>query len=217
MKFIYKLGLLAIGFAMLATLLIPLNAKANAPQTLQMHSQNGDVWDLQYRLNQMGYYTSELDGVFGYHTKRAVMQFQEDLDLAVDGIVGTQTWKSIKANSYSKAEVTHLARAVYAESRGEPYEGQVAVAAVILNRIESKDFPNSVAGIVFEEHAFESVSNGTFWDEPNATAYKAVDDALNGWDPSLEALFFYNPDTASSTWIRSREQTVKIGRHVFAE
>ncbi|MED3780906.1 spore cortex-lytic enzyme [Heyndrickxia sporothermodurans] len=118
-------------------------------------------------------------------------------------------------NGYSQNDIQLLANAVYGESRGEPYEGQVAVAAVILNRIESSSFPNTVSGVIFEPGAFTAVADGQIWLTPNETARKAVIDAINGWDPTGEALYYFNPETATSKWIWSRPQIKKIGKHIF--
>lgn len=125
------------------------------------------------------------------------------------------------SSSYSRANVTQyeldlMARAVYSEARGEPYIGQVAVAAVILNRLHSSEFPNTISGVIFQPLAFSPVADGTFWLPPNQTAYNAVRDALRGWDPSYRALYFYNPVTATSRWIFTRTTITRIGRHVFA-
>lgn len=116
---------------------------------------------------------------------------------------------------FSQNDIQLMANAVYGEARGEPYEGQVAVASVILNRVESPTFPNTVAGVIFEPRAFTAVADGQIWLTPNETAKKAVLDAINGWDPTGEAIYYFNPDTATSSWIWSRPQIKKIGRHIF--
>ncbi|WP_411815339.1 spore cortex-lytic enzyme [Heyndrickxia sporothermodurans] len=118
-------------------------------------------------------------------------------------------------NGFSQNDIQLMANAVYGESRGEPYEGQVAVAAVILNRVESSSFPNTVSGVIFEPGAFTAVADGQIWLTPNETARKAVIDAINGWDPTGEALYYFNPETATSKWIWSRPQIKKIGKHIF--
>lgn len=120
-------------------------------------------------------------------------------------------------DGFSQNDIQLMANAVYGESRGEPYEGQVAVAAVILNRIGSESFPNTASGVIFEPGAFTAVADGQIWLEPNETAKKAVLDAINGWDPTGEALYYFNPDTATSDWIWSRPQIKKIGEHIFCE
>mgnify|MGYP003548218820 FL=1 len=116
---------------------------------------------------------------------------------------------------YSEQDLQLMANAVYGEARGEPYEGQVAVAAVILNRLESPDFPNSISGIIFQPRAFTAVADGQIWLEPNERAKQAVLDAMNGWDPSENALYYFNPETATSGWIWSRPQIKQIGDHIF--
>ncbi|AYK64263.1 spore cortex-lytic enzyme [Bacillus subtilis] len=118
---------------------------------------------------------------------------------------------------FSNNDIRLLAQAVYGEARGEPYEGQVAIAAVILNRLNSPLFPNSVAGVIFEPLAFTAVADGQIYMQPNETARKAVLDAINGWDPSEEALYYFNPDTATSPWIWGRPQIKRIGKHIFCE
>lgn len=118
---------------------------------------------------------------------------------------------------FSNNDIRLLAQAVYGEARGEPYEGQVAIAAVILNRLNSPLFPNSVAGVIFEPLAFTAVADGQIYMQPNETAREAVLDAINGWDPSEEALYYFNPDTATSPWIWGRPQIKRIGKHIFCE
>ncbi|MFB1050475.1 spore cortex-lytic enzyme [Paraliobacillus sp. JSM ZJ581] len=118
-------------------------------------------------------------------------------------------------NGYSQNDIQLIANAVYGEARGEPYEGQVAVAAVILNRVQSTSFPNTISGVIFEPRAFTAVADGQIWLTPNDTAKKAVVDALNGWDPTGDAIYYFNPNTATSSWIWSRPQIKRIGKHVF--
>ncbi|KAF1679806.1 spore cortex-lytic enzyme [Bacillus mexicanus] len=118
---------------------------------------------------------------------------------------------------FSNNDIQLLSQTVYGEARGEPYEGQVAIAAVILNRLNSPLFPNSVAGIIFEPLAFTAVADGQIYMQPNETAKKAVLDAINGWDPTEEALYYFNPDTATSAWIWGRPQIKRIGKHIFCE
>ncbi len=200
-----------------ALILVPLQntAEANGPALLKLGSSNGDVWDLQYRLTQLNYNVT-IDGKYGYQTYNAVKRFQKNYGLLNDGIVGPNTWKVLKKHSLSLEEFKLLTRLVYSESRGEPYEGQVAVAAVVLNRIDSNQFPNSVRSVIFQERAFTAVDDGQFWLNPNQTAEKAALDAIRGWDPAKGALYYFNPDTATSSWIWSRPQIKKIGKHIFA-
>jgi len=136
---------------------------------------------------------------------------------AEDGNEGTTTASVNVPQGFSQNDIQLMANAVYGEARGEPYEGQVAVAAVILNRLESATFPNSISGIIFEPRAFTAVADGQIWLTPNETARQAVLDAINGWDPSSNALYYFNPDTATSAWIWTRPQIKQIGSHIFSK
>lgn len=118
---------------------------------------------------------------------------------------------------YSQNDIDLMANAVHGEARGEPYVGQVAVAAVILNRVKSPTFPNTTAGVIFEPRAFTAVADGQIWLTPNETAKQAVLDAINGWDPSGNATYYFNPETATSSWIWSRPQIKQIGKHIFCK
>ncbi|MGG4462346.1 spore cortex-lytic enzyme [Brevibacillus sp. HB1.2] len=191
-------------------------ADSLAATQIQRGSVNGDVWDLQYRLQMLGYYNGKLDGIYGANTTKAVRQFQKAYGLSIDGITGPNTWRVLKKVSVNKAEMQMLAQLVYSEARGEPYEGQVAVAAVALNRVQSKNFPNTLAGVIFEPLAFTAVDDGQFWMTPNKTAYQAAWDAVRGWDPTNNSIYYFNPVTATSKWIWSRTQVKKIGKHIFA-
>ncbi len=220
--FRFKMIIVSImAFTMMFTSGIPYvslvsQAEAAAPATLYYGSKAGDVWDLQYRLKMMGHYTGKIDGIMGWQTASAAKKFQQQFSLKVDGIVGPQTWRVLKKVSFSQHETDLVARAVYSEARGEPYRGQVAVAAVILNRIQSPDFPNTASGVIFQKGAFTAVDDGQFWYTPNSVAYRAVEDAVRGWDPSYGALYYFNPKTATSKWIWTRPQITQIGNHIFA-
>lgn len=197
-------------------------------QTLSWGSQGEDVSLMQTRLRNWGYYDGPISGIFGQQTYDAVIRFQRANGLAADGIVGPQTRAAIglptrtggtttpASRGVSRSDDVHLlARTIHSESRGEPYEGQVAVGAVILNRVRSPEFPNTLAGVVYQPCAFEPVKNGAINQEPGESAYRAARDALNGWDPTGGALYFWNPATATSPWIWTRRITLRIGRHVF--
>lgn len=259
-------------------------------QVIQQGAVGDDVIELQSRLQYLGFYNGEIDGVFGWRTYWALRNFQYEFGMKVDGLAGQQTKeKLVKASKYNEQHVkeninkgnkfTHyggteldkqaqpkkqepakqqqkssgqnqqtpkqntnigqtapkgptatnvpngfsqndiqlMANAVHGEARGEPYIGQVAVAAVILNRVESSTFPNTVSGVIFEPRAFTAVADGQIWLTPNETAKKAVLDAINGWDPTGEALYYFNPDTATSGWIWGRPQIKKIGKHIFCK
>ncbi len=208
----------------------PATAKAmgisSTSTTTTSTSTKGDVVSVktyQQKLKSWGYYTGAVDGVKGAKTVSAVKAFQRKNGLTADGIVGNATAKamgiSVSAgtnSSYTNNDTYLLAKAVYSEARGEPYVGQVAIAAVILNRVKSSAFPNTVAGVIYQPWAFTAVHDGQFELEPNATAYQAARDALNGWDPTYGSIYYYNPRTATNTWIRSRKVTTTIGKHVFA-
>lgn len=179
---------------------------------------------VQTKLKRWGYYTGNVDGIFGTLTRKAVRYFQNKNGLTVDGIVGPKTaaamgitlTSSQDNSSVSSNDLYLLAKCVYAEARGESYTGQVAVAAVILNRVKSADFPNTIAGVIYQPWAFTAVNDGQINLEPNQTAYNAARDALNGWDPTYGALYYYNAKTATNKWIYSKTTTVTIGNHVFA-
>lgn len=246
-------------------------AGAFTNQVIQHGATGEDVIELQSRLQYIGYYNGDIDGVFGWGTYWALRNFQYEFGLPIDGLAGTGTKeKLVKASKYNKQFVNEqikkgnkfshyggteinkqkgtegdgkaatenkstpskptavntpdgysqndiqlMANAVYGESRGEPYEGQVAVAAVIINRIDSSSFPNTAAGVIFEPGAFTAVADGQIWLTPNDQAKEAVLDAINGWDPSSSALYYFNPATATSKWIWSRPQIKKIGKHIF--
>ena len=177
---------------------------------------------VQQRLKNWGYYTGGVDGIYGTLTRTAVRKFQKNNGLQVDGIVGPKTAAAIgfylksDDDSVSSNDLYLLAKCVYAEARGESYVGQVAVAAVILNRVESEKFPDTIAGVIYQPYALTAVSDGQINLEPDQTAYNAARDALNGWDPTYGCLYYYNPATATSSWIWSRQTVVTIGKHVFA-
>ncbi len=174
---------------------------------------------IQQRLKELGYYTGNIDGIIGSQSLRAIKNFQRDYGLTVDGIVGPKTLSALglsSSSSYTSQDLYLLAKCVHAEARGEPYVGQVAVAAVILNRVDSPEFPNTISGVIYQPWAFTAVNDGQINLEPNDSAYSAAKDALNGWDPTYGCLYYYNPKTATSEWIWSRTPVVTIGEHVFA-
>ncbi|WP_340395680.1 spore cortex-lytic enzyme [Paenibacillus sp. FSL E2-0177] len=189
---------------------------ANAAPVLTIGSSSGDVWDLQYRLKTLDFYTEPLDGVYGSQTKAAVAKFQKAYGISADGISGTKTWNILKKHTLNINEMDILAKVIYSESRGEPYVGQVAVGAVVMNRIQSSQFPDNIKEVVFQKGAFTAVSDGQYWLTPNQTAYLAALDAVRGWDPTNHSIYYFNPDTATSAWIWSRPQNLKIGKHIFA-
>ena len=188
-------------------------------------STGSEVRTIQDKLKRWGYYNGNVDGIYGSQTVAAVKRFQQKNGLKVDGIAGTQTLRALGimnssssgSTSSNSSNVDLLARAIYGEARGEPYVGQVAVGAVIMNRVRSSKFPNTIAGVIYQSGAFDAVSDGQINMTPNSTARKAAQDALNGWDPSYGAIYYFNPSTATNKWIWSRPMTVTIGKHRFCK
>ncbi|WP_236838590.1 cell wall hydrolase [Caldalkalibacillus salinus] len=189
---------------------------AEAAPELKEGDVGGYVWDLQHRLQQLGHYQEPLDGKFGPHNKEAVYRFQHQQGLVVDGVTGFRTWQALRQVTFTVEEIEMLAKLVYGEARGETFEGQVAVAAVAINRLHDDRFPNNMRGVIFEPRAFTAVDDGQYYQAPDKEAYRAVYYAIRGWDPSEGALFYFNPDVATSSWIWSRDQIKTIGKHIFA-
>lgn len=182
-----------------------------------------DTKEVQTVLKKWGYYTGSVDGINGPLTKAAVKKFQRKYGLTADGIVGPLTAakmglrvKGTSSSSYNNNDLYLLAKLVHSEARGESYTGQVAVAAVVLNRVDDSRFPNTIAGVIYQPWAFTAINDGQFNLEPNQTAYQAARDAMNGWDPTYGAVYYYNPRTATSAWIRSTKTVTVIGQHVFS-
>ncbi len=264
---------------MMFTLMVDVAESATlGDRTLMFRTRGSDVRQLQRKLVDLGYSISSIDGVYGQLTEQAVIKFQIDNHLTIDGITGVETINKLKQLSLSdyivqsgdtlssiassfattvdqlkrnnnlhsdfimvgqrlkvpsssntnlsanndfimdvtSKEMEYLKRAVYSEARGEPYEGQVAVAAVILNRVRDPRFPNSITEVIFEPWAFTAVHDGQFWLEPDPQIVNPIEDALKGWDPSGGAVFYYNPVKVTSYWIFSRQVIDVIGRHYFA-
>ena len=202
----------------------------SAVAVLRKGSKGNEVKEVQRRLKQWGYYSGGVDGVFGAGTRAAVIAFQKKNGLTADGVVGKATYKALGmtasynvlagggsgGSTYTSSDLYLLAKTIYAEGRGEPYAGQVAIGAVILNRVRSSSFPNSVSGVVYQKGAFTAVSDGQINLSPDNTAMSAAQDAINGWDPTGGAIYYYNPAVATSAWIFSRKTVTVIGKHVFA-
>ena len=200
----------------------------NEVEALSKYGSRGqEVITIQTKLKRWGYYKGSVDGIYGSKTVEAVKYFQKKNGLTADGIAGEKTLKAMgiynnsssnsSGGSSSSSDVNLLSRLVYAEARGETYSGQVAVAAVVLNRVKSSSFPNTVAGVIYQSGAFDGVSDGQINLTPDSTAKKAAQDALNGWDPSYGAIYYFNPNTATNKWIWSRPMTVVIGKHRFCK
>ncbi len=204
----------------------PGEAEAAARPTLRRGASGDAVREVQQRLRDWGYYEGAVDGKFGSQTEQAVRFFQSRNGLTVDGVVGPQTWAALGYSGGQTASVGPqrpgvnidlLARVVRAEAEAEPYEGKVAVAAVLLNRVADPRFPKTLEGVIYEPHAFESVSNGRIYNTPpTADDLRAARDAVNGWDPTYGSVFFWNPSKPVTPWIWSRPIVTQIGNHVFA-
>ena len=192
--------------------------------TSRRGSSGSEVRKIQEKLKRWGYYSGSVDGIYGSGTESAVKKFQKANGLKADGIAGKATLNAMgisSSNSSSSSggnnsnDLNLLSRVVYSEARGEPYVGQVAVAAIVLNRVSHSSFPNSVAGVVYQSGAFDAVSDGQINLTPDSTARKAAQDAINGWDPTYGCIYYFNPSTATSKWIWSRPQVLTIGKHIF--
>lgn len=205
---------------------------------LRQGSNGGEVKELQRRLKEWGYYNGAVDGIYGKGTVEAVKAFQKKNGLKADGIAGIETYRALgmndsvkvlenekKGNSgsssnassnYTSSDLYLLAKCIYAEARGESYTGQVAVGAVILNRVASSKFPNTISGVIYQKNAFTAVTDGQINLEPDKTAMNAASDAMNGWDPTYGCIYYYNPAVATSSWIFGRKTVTTIGKHVFA-
>ena len=215
--------------AIVAALILAFNgfesSESAEAAVLKQGSTGSVVRTVQTRLKSWGYYTGSVDGIYGSLTVAAVKYFQRVNGLQVDGIVGEKTAAAIGislassssagAGGYSSSDAYLLARLVYAEARGEPYVGQVAVAAVVLNRVRSSSFPNTISGVIYQPWAFSVVNDGQINLTPNQTAINAANDAMNGWDPTYGCLYYYNPATATNSWIKQKPIHLTIGQHVF--
>ena len=193
-------------------------------------SSGEEVRQIQTKLKNWGYYNGSVDGIYGSKTYSAVKAFQKKNGLTVDGIAGAKTLAALgitSSGSGNSSQGTNksnnntnlnlLSKLVYAEARGEPYKGQVAVAATVMNRVSSSKFPNTIAGVIYQSGAYTCVSDGQINLEADSTAKKAAQDAINGWDPTSGCIYYFNPNTATSSWIWSRPQVITIGKHIFCK
>jgi N-acetylmuramoyl-L-alanine amidase len=199
-----------------------------AAQSVAWGSRGDTVSAVQRKLKQWGYYSGAIDGVFGQGTYTAVVSFQKKNGLKADGVVGASTAaamgiqlgvtavKTAATSGYGSSDVQLLARLIYGEARGEPYTGKVAVGAVVLNRVRSSKFPNTIAGVIYQPGAFDAVSDGQINLTPDSDSLRAARDAMNGWDPTGGCVYYYNPNTATSSWIWSRPVQLRIGKHNFS-
>lgn len=218
-----KLALM-LALTFLLTWLMPSGAVAEA---LRVGSAGDQVKTLQTKLKRWGYYFGAVDGKFGAATKTAVQSFQKKNGLTADGVAGPATLKALGmqasaasntgsgGSSNEDGNLYLLAQLVYGEARGEPYKGQVAVAAVVLNRVDSSEFPNSLSGVIYQPGAFDAVADGQINLAPDEACIKAARDAMNGWDPTGGCLYYYNPKTATNKWMLSKPVLLAIGNHSF--
>lgn len=205
----------------IAIILVAQEAEA---ATYRQGAQGQAVRDIQRVLKNQGLYTGTIDGIYGSRTASAVKAFQRNVGITADGICGPITLKYLGLTQYASSGGTNasysnnykmLARIISAEARGEPYKGQVAVGAVIMNRIKHPSFPNTLAGVIYQPGAFTAIVDGQINEPVVDSAYKAASDAMNGWDPTSGCIYYFNPSTATSSWIWSRPQVMRIGKHIF--
>lgn len=214
--------ILALAIVFAVNILIITLVQSAGAITYDRGSTGETVKQIQTRLRDWGYYSGAIDGIYGSRTETAIKKFQKTNGLVVDGRTGPATLEALglptgqaAEDSKSSGDLDLLARLISAEARGEPYTGQVAVGAVVLNRVEHPSFPNSISGVIYQSGAFTCLTDGQ-WNKPVAdSAYKAARDALNGWDPSGGAIYYFNPATATSSWIWSRPLLLEIGCHRF--
>ena len=223
-KLLFALFALVLCCGVTCAVFLP-GKQVGAATVVKQGSRGEIVRQIQTKLRNWGYYTGGVDGVFGAKTTSAVKYFQRKNNLTQDGIVGQKTANAmgIKLSSSSgssgqtSGDLYLMARAVYGEARGEPYQGKVAVAAVILNRVRNKDFPNTVSGVIYQPWAFTAVNDGQINMGTNDECIRACQDAMNGWDPTYGCIYYYNPKTATNQWIRNRPIVTTIGKHVFCK
>lgn len=225
-KKIIAIIILIVAILSLATYYVFFIDGSNETYALSKYGSRGDeVRQIQTKLKRWGYYNGSIDGIYGSQTLSAVKWFQSKNGLQVDGIAGPKTLAAMgiqnssnnTGGGYSNSDLNLLAHLVYAEARGESYKGQVAVASVVLNRVKNSSFPNTVAGVIYQSGAFSVVADGQINLTPNQTAISAAQDAINGWDPTYGAIYYFNPNTATSSWIWSRPVTIVIGNHRFCK
>ncbi len=225
---IYKGYRTVIAFLLLFTVLIfagyVQKEEQNAVYTLsKIGSRGNEVRQIQKKLRELGYYKGSVDGIYGTGTQKAVRSFQKNCGITADGIAGPKTLKYLGLSSsasgssgqYSGSDINLLAKLIAAEARGESYTGQVAVGAVVLNRVSHSSFPDTVAGVIYQKGAFSCVNDSNWSVAPNSTSLKAARDCINGWDPSGGAIYYYNPAKTNNSFMHSRPVITTIGRHVF--
>ena len=216
-------NILKILFSLILCLTIPFNVQSTSLSLSKYGSRGEEVKEIQRRLKKWDYYNGSVDGIYGTKTKNAVKKFQKKNGLTADGIAGKATLKKMgiyglsNSSTSGSSDINLLAKVISAEARGESYKGQVAVGAVILNRVSHSSFPDTISGVVYQDGAFSCMYDGQINKAVADSAYKAARDAINGWDPSGGAIYYYNPKTAKSSWIRNRPIILTIGNHVFCK
>ena len=207
----------------LACAIIP--CKEDSVNTLsKLGSRGNEVRSIQTKLKELGHYKGSVDGIYGVKTQKAVRAFQKSCGITADGIAGPKTLKYLglsssgtSAGGYSSSDVNLLAKLIAAEARGESYKGQVAVGAVVLNRVDHASFPDTIAGVIYQRGAFSCVNDSNWYVSPDSTSIKAARDCINGWDPSGGAIYYYNPRKTSNKFMHSRPVITTIGNHVFCK
>lgn len=222
----FKLLLIGLLIFSIFTFVCIIESSLNESETVttlsQLGSRGDEVRKIQTKLKELGYYSGSVDGIYGVSTQSAVLAFQKNCGITQDGIAGTQTLlylglgsSTSSSGGYSSSDVYLLAKLIEAEARGESYIGQVAVGAVVLNRVAHSSFPDTIAGVIYQSGAFTAVVDSNWSVEPSATALKAAQDCINGWDPSGGAIYYYNPAKTSNAFIWSRPVITTIGNHKF--
>lgn len=223
-KFVWRTAVIVL--VNILVLVIALNSSEKPVDALSKYGSKGDeVTKIQTRLKKWGYYNGNVDGIYGLQTENAVIYFQQKNNLRIDGIAGPETLAAIGISSSSNsnslglstADINLLARVISAESRGEPYLGQVAVGAVVLNRISHPSFPNTLSGVIYQPGAFTCVTDGQINEPVTDSAKKAAQEAINGSDPSSGAIYYYNPAKTTNQWMLSRPVITTIGKHRFCK
>lgn len=227
-NFIKAFSFIAAGIIMISFITfspaLPYNSPSGSISTLSKLGSRGDeVRKIQQKLKQLGYYKGSVDGIYGTSTKKAVTSFQKNCGITADGIAGAKTLKflglgpSTSASAYTSSDIQLLAKLIAAEARGESYKGQVAVGAVVLNRVTHASFPDSISGVIYQKGAFSCVNDSNWSVTPGSEALKAARDCINGWDPSGGAIYYYNPAKTSNAFMHSRPVITVIGRHRFCK
>ncbi len=221
-KFHNIISIILIGICLFTGSFMAISSNNIIEQTLSKHGSRGEeVKLIQTKLKENGLYNGTIDGIFGNETQKSLKQFQKKNNLNSDGIAGPQTLAKLNISTTNTnttdTEVNLLARIISAESRGEEYIGQVAVGAVVLNRVESPLFPDTLAGVIYQPGAFTAITDGQFNEPTSQESRRAAQDAINGQDPTGGALYYYNPDKTNDKWIRTRPVITRIGKHLFAE